>query len=313
MVNAIRARKNRAVVVAVPFVLLCAVVILLVLGVAEPAAARGSALRFGGDVNVEPGERLDGDVVLFNGKVHVLGEVFGDVVVVGGSATIDGTVSGDVTTVGGSITLGPTAVVRGDATSVGGSVTRDPAAIVRGQVSTLSVGKSLSIGFSGLNWWGWRSFSLPFTLLYVAGLFVLTLLGVAIIPDNVEAVEQHMDDNVGRAMVIGLVAMLLIIPLSLILIVTIIGAPLLWLGFAAAMLVGYIALVKLLGRKVMQSFSPDAGPVWELVVGVLIIAVLRYVPVFGGLFMFIATVWGVGSVLDTKFGTNRPWLPARKA
>lgn len=286
----------------------------LLLGFSGSAAAQDSVFRLGGNVVIRADERVS-DTVAIGGAVEVLGEVSGDVVAVGGSVTVDGTVSGDIVAVGGAVTLGPTARVFGDVTAVGGSVNRHPESMVSGEVSRITVAESFRFGWSDFGWgpwpWGWVNF--PLTLLYVAGLFALASLVLAWIPDRVHAIEEHMETNAGRSIVIGLLAVVLLVPLTLVLILTIIGAPLLWLGYFAAKMLGYVALVSIVGRKVTDSFAPESGPAWQLVVGVVIVAVLRYVPFFGGLFSLVATVWTVGAVLDTKFGTNRPWLPPRQA
>lgn len=296
------------------FVAVMLAAVALVVGFADTAAARDSVLRIGGSVVVPADEQAFGEVVAFGGTVEVLGEVVGDVVAVGGSVTVDGTVSGDVIAVGGTVRLGPAARVLGDVTAVGGSIDRHPGALVQGEVHTITVTDTFRFG-PGWRWmsWEWPWWSWPVTLLYVAGLFALASIILAWFPDRVHAVEQHMETNAGRSVVIGLIAVVLLIPLTLVLVLTIIGPPLLWLGYFAAKMMGYVALVSLVGRKVAERFFPDAAAVWQLVAGVLIVALLRYVPVFGGLFSLAVTVWTVGAVLDTKFGSNRPWIPPRQA
>lgn len=302
------ARFNRFVFSFIAVVALAAIVV----GFSDTAAAH-SVLRFGGNVIVEAEERIVGDVVAVGGTIEITGEVDGDIVAIGGAISVDGTVTGDVVAIGGSTSLGETARVNGMVTAIGGTVNRNPEAIVRGEVSIISISETIQFGFRDLDFVSWRWFGFPFGILYVAGLFAMALLVLSIIPDNVHAIGQHMQTNAGRSIVIGLLSLLLLVPLTVVLVLTIVGPPLLWLGYFVAKMVGYVALVSVVGRKVTERFATDVTPIWELVAGVLIVAVLRYVPIFGALFTFIATVWTVGAVLDTKFGTNRPWLPPRQA
>lgn len=287
---------------------------LFVGGISEPVAAQDAVFRLGGNVVVPAGEWVLGDVVALGGAIEILGEVSGDVVAIGGAVTVDGTVTGDVIAVGGAVNLGDNAIVHGDVTAVGGSVNRSPEAVVRGEVAVLNIARGIRFGLGapGFVPWPWFGFGFPFSLLYVAGLFALALVLVAVMPNNVHAVESHMETNAGRSILIGLLGVGLLVPLTVVLVLTIIGPPLLWLGFFAAKMVGYVALVSIVGRKVTERFAADVTPIWQVVAGVAIVAVLRYMPVFGVLFTAIATVWSVGAVLDTKFGTNRPWLPPRQ-
>lgn len=297
----------------IPLLFLLAAFAVIVLAAPEAVEARESVIRFGGGVVIRADERVNGDVVAFGGSIEMLGEVRGDVVAVGGSVTVDGIVSGDVIAVGGSVALGPNAQVGGDLTVVGGSVSRDPQAVVRGETSRVSFADGIRLGFGDFTFYNWRWFGFPFSLFTVVGLFALALVVLAVIPEKVHAIEQYMESNAGRSIMIGLLAVVLVVPLTVVLVLTIIGPVVLWLGFLAAKLVGYVALVSLVGRKVSERFSIDGASIWGVVIGVVIVAALRYTPVIGGLFSVAATLWSVGAVIDTKFGTNRPWLPPRNA
>lgn len=310
-----RFRDNVVRGMSVSLVVAVALMAMFVLGVSEPAVAADSVVRFGGSVVVQPHEHIIGDVAAIGGTVEVLGDVLGDVFALGGSVTVQGEITGDVVAVGGAITLGPTAHVSGDVVAVGGSVNRDPSAVVLGQVTAITGAESIRLGFSDWRWatWEWSSINWPFMLLYLAGLFALAALVLAWIPERVQSIEAHMESNAGRSIVIGLLTLLLLVPLTLVLVLTIIGPPLLWLGFFAAKMLGYVALVSLVGRKVTERFAPESAALLQLVAGVMIVALLRYIPVFGALFSLVATAWTVGAVLDTKFGSNRPWLPPKQA
>lgn len=304
-----RKRTNRI----VPLLIVVAALVVFMFGAAQPVAAQDSVLRLGGTVVVGEGERLVGDVVAIGGSVDVLGDVIGDVVAIGGAVAVDGSVSGDVIAVGGAIKLGPNANINGDVTAVGGSVNRNPDAVVRGEVAVVNIAQGFRYGFAGFAPFAWNWFSFPFGIVYIAGLFALALIVLAVMPDKVQAIEHHMESNAGRSILIGLLAMVLLVPLTIVLVLTIVGPLLLWLGFFGAKMLGYVALVGIVGRKVGERFSADVTPIWQVVVGVAIVAVLRYMPVFGAIFTAVATVWSVGAVLDTKFGTNRPWLPPRQS
>ena len=79
--------------------------------------------------------RVFGDVVVNEGE-----EVTGQVVAVLGSVRIDGEVRQQVVSVLGTVELGPHAVIHGDVVTVGGRLRRDPAAQVAGSVTEVSLG-----------------------------------------------------------------------------------------------------------------------------------------------------------------------------
>lgn len=106
---------------------------LLLLLLLLPAAALAGTedrVSMGGDVVVEAGEDLDGDVVVFGGDVRV-----------------DGRVRGDVVVLGGELQLGPAAQVDGDAVHLIGRYTAADGAQVGG--SRVGVGEGEAAGLAG--------------------------------------------------------------------------------------------------------------------------------------------------------------------
>ncbi len=73
-------------------------------------------VRFWGDVVIEPGEFIRGDVVALRGSIQVKGEVDGSVVALFGNVELDSSaqVTGDVVSVGGKIYRSRAARVKGD-------------------------------------------------------------------------------------------------------------------------------------------------------------------------------------------------------
>lgn len=298
---------------AAPVIVFLAALVVLCQASLAAAQANRTTLRMGTSVTVPPGERVWGDVAAIGGTIEVYGTVDGDVVAIGGSITVDGWVRGDVVALGGHIRLGPNARVSGDVSVVGGTIARDPSAVVLGRVRTLTPAQAFDFGREWLHVLSSPWLDLPWSILYVLGLFALAVIVVAIAPDNVHAVAAHMESNAGRSILIGLLALLLLAPLTVALIVTIIGPPLLWMCFWAAKLLGYVALVSLVGWRVAGRLLGSRSLIAQLAIGVLLVALVRYIPVVGALFSLVVTVWGVGAVLDTKFSTNQPWLPPRQA
>lgn len=281
-----------------------------------PYIRNGDVVQIGSPVTVPAGMLINGDVVVIGGPVEVDGDVNGDLVAVGGPVRVAGRVHGDTVAVGGPLDLDATAVIDGDAVAVGSTLTAEPGARVNGNQTEVGL---LRGGLPWMHWgqWGhWNAWldlaHFPFLFLYLAGLFSLALIVTALWPGHVERVMAHIESQPGRSFAVGLLAYLLFIPLAIVSVVTIVGPLVVIAGFFVARFFGYVAVVSMLGRRILERLRGDRSPVWELLIGVLTLGLVRAVPVVGFLIAGAASAFGLGAVLDTKFGTNRPWLPPKK-
>jgi hypothetical protein len=82
----------------------------------EPGGSSGDIVRIGSNINIDEGQTVDGDVVVFGADAHV-----------------DGHVRGNVSVTRGDLYLGSTARVDGDVLCFGGEIHEDDGATVRGQ------------------------------------------------------------------------------------------------------------------------------------------------------------------------------------
>ena len=262
-------------------------------------------MRIGGDVSVDEGEAIDGDVVA-----------------VGGAVRVDGDVQGDVVAVGGSVTLGPSAVVDGDVTVVGGPLHRDPGAQVRGKAQEVSLG---GIDFGRWTWrrnpvnqW-WRSmlgsaFAFVGTLVRVAVLCLFTALVVLFGREYMERVSTVAAASSLKAGAVGLLAQVLFLPLLVItcvvLVMTIVGIPLLLLlpfailGIAVAGLIGFTSVAYRVGGLAAARFGwADENPYLTTITGVLLlmlpVVLARLVSLGGGIMFPLGVTLGVaGFVIE---------------
>ena len=290
---------------------------------------RRSAARvnIGGDITIEPDERVSDPVVA-----------------VGGSVTVLGHVDDDVVAVGGSVHLGPKAVVRGNVTSVGGRVEQAHGAVIRGEVNEVRFG-SPNFQFhpefllGSLGAWdmfsGW--FRLVGTLLRLGIVLILVFISMLVAPRVVERIGERAAREPWLSGFAGLLAQLLFVPVLVltvvVLAVSIIGIPLLvlvpfvMLGFLLAVLVGFTGVVLRIGRWATGAERP---PFVTLAVGVVLVAALGllartfglipaplwpitwFLGLIGFFAEYIAWTVGLGAALLTRFGTRgpRPVMPA---
>jgi hypothetical protein len=287
---------------------------------------RGDRVRFGGDVTVERNERLEGDAVA-----------------IGGSVTVNGEVTGDATSIGGTLTLGPDAVVGGDAVSVGGTLNRAPGSRVEGDVTEVGGGGGgfrRGMWFPGFFGTFWSRFgSLAATALRLAVLAMVAVIIVAFGRNAVERIAARTAAAPVRSGLIGLLAEILFVPVlvltAVVLAVSIIGIPLLFLmPFAVLLvmlvaLVGFVGLSYHVGRWIASRFGwSEPGAYASVAMGVVAIGgltLLAKLAALGGGFIiggpltglgylveFVAWTVGFGAAIlywyesQTRFGHHRP-------
>ncbi len=213
---------------------------------------RDGIVKFGGNVTVEEGDRVAGEVVVFGGTARILGTVEDELVVMGGTADLQGTVEGDVNVVGGTLTLGPKSVVEGDVSVAGGTLRREAGSRVDGKIDEVGVGDG---GMAMPGKWGKKrqSVSRGFSIGSFAGtlwrgvlLLLLTFVMIAIGGRYVRPIAMRASAEPVRAGLTGLLAEVLFVPVLVltvvVLAVSIIGIPFLLLLPFALVLVALVAL-----------------------------------------------------------------------
>jgi len=274
-------------------------------------------------------------------------EVRDGVFVVGGSVRVDGRVHDAVVAVGGDVELGPEADVRGDIVLVGGALTRASGARMTGSVSNVHFGSWWPRWTFGTNWgdgrrfWSWLGFAAATARVTVLAILMAFIVLVA--RARVARVGRAAAAEPGRALLVGLAAEVLFVPLLLIvsiaLALTIIGIPIVAvfvpiavLAAIAAALLGFTALACRLGEWIEDRLGlriPSA--IVATAIGFLVIVgpafLARLVGVgpapfgaaafsllaAGAILEFGAWTIGLGATLMTGFGrwsTTPPPIPA---
>jgi cytoskeletal protein CcmA (bactofilin family) len=295
--------------------------------------------RVQGDVNVAVGQievtgTIDQTLRALGGTTKIAGAIGGDVTIVGGKVEVESTgkIAGDLLAVGGDITLnGPvTGNVRGNMgdltlnSRVGGNVkvrvdnlkVQDGARIAgdvtykshnEGDFSSKSViNGSIEhqrlIGFVPIENMTFWVVSAVFRLLcaLLAGLIV-----VLIMPRSTAAIADAVRGSFLKSGLFGLIFLFLIPILLTILMVTIIGIPIALIGLALFLIALYLSQVFVgtaIGRFILPDSWGNLGRGYNLlamVIGVIIIAVLRALPVpyLGWIVTAIVTIIGAGAIV----------------
>ena len=261
----------------------------------EGAQEEGFLLRINGPARLATDERA-ATVVVINGDARVSGQIVDTLIVIRGDAVVDGAVDGDVVVINGTLDLRDTARVGGDVTLIRSEMTRAPGATVTG---TIEEREDV--------WVAWRGpgalFSFLLWLAFTIVVLVAGLLFAAIGGGQLSGAGTLLTDRVGPTLLATVVLWLAVPVGAVLLFFTLIGIP---LGIAvlvfllpALWFLGYLVAGTRVGGWVLQRAGRPAGrehPYLAALVGLLILQLLLWVPVLGGLVFVLAGLVGAGAL-----------------
>jgi hypothetical protein len=268
----------------------------LLLGPATAVATEGgSTVRIGSDVTIEAGQKVR------------------NVVVIGGQITISGGVDNDVVAVGGSVVLTKTAVVGGNILSLGGIIVSAKDSQIGGTMTEINSSNLFEILTTTLSaeWEGWSWIFAIISLSFFLVILVLALLIVALLPKPVRTVAEAISENTFKVTLCGLLGLILIAPLALLLTISVVGIALIPLEViivVCSILLGFIAVGQLVGKKVLALFHRrNSSMLRETFWGLITLWLIGWIPYIGWMVKAVAIVIGLGAVLITRFGTYQGW------
>ncbi len=233
-----------------------------------------------------------------------------NVLAIGGQITVDGVVENHVVSIGGSIVLSRTAVVGGSVFSLGGIIVRGRGAEVYGsltEINTDDISEAITKALSE-EWEGWSWIFAIVSLSIFLGVLLVTILTVFLIPKPVRLISSAIKEKPFKVTAWGLTGLVLVVPLAVLLAVSVIGIVLIPLEMAIvlfAVLLGFIAVSQLVGRKLFTVLKRhDQSLMRETIWGLLILWLIGWIPYVGWMIKMCAIVIGLGGVLLTRFGTN---------
>ncbi|MDX2012807.1 MAG: hypothetical protein SFW67_21595 [Myxococcaceae bacterium] len=246
-----------------------------------------NAVAYGGPVVVESGARVSGDAVAFGGDVVLKDKA---------------EVSGDAVAFGGRVLREGTATVRGEEVSFGGSGIASAMA-AHAVKANQAVTPADDDERSPLSL---ATFLVQFVVFFVFG-FVLMVLA----PQRMKGLEAAVRTQPVVSGVVGFLALLLALPLTLFLLITIIGIPVaavMWLALAFVVPMGLAAIANAVGTA-MPLGRVRRTQAMVLAVGLFTLLVAMQVPVLGPLLMSLAVCVSLGAALRTRLGAMPRGLP----
>ncbi|MFZ7101634.1 MAG: hypothetical protein ACOWWO_03115 [Peptococcaceae bacterium] len=262
-------------------------------------------VKLTGDIEIQRAEVINGDVVAMTGNIKIFGKVNGNVTAFKGDISLedDSEVNGDITVFAGRIHKSSRAVVTGDSTEVGRSGVK---VVTPGTQNIRPETRSIN---HGLTW--------SRIVLQLLGLAALTLLGFSLFSKSIDSMHDWVQDNFGQVFLKGLLGWIALPFLLIALIITILGIPValfVLILLPVPIITGLWVVGLFTGNKVLPLLKKDwqRNLLIEGVSGVVIIWLAVKAPFLGFLVLPVIAVIGLGVILDSKFGTGKPWLNNKK-
>lgn len=290
--------------------------------------ARGQSLTINKDQSVE-------SAVVYSGNLKIDGNVEDDAVVFGGNMEVNGHVAGDATAFGGNVILNPGASVEGDVASFGGIVERREGAHVAGSSESFGgsrFGTAVAQGVKDAlvqgkeeaeaeaaadagdhgsgdrddSMGGFASFLLQFGLLFGLGFLFMIFA-----PARMKEIEAEIKREPVKSGLVGLLGLIALGPLSLLLIITLIGIPVafaLWVVAGLGLAMGVAALANQIGLRLplLRGRKTQAA---VLALGLLPMLLLFQIPVLGGIAFALVLCIAAGAVIRTRLGQRGRGMP----
>lgn len=260
----------------------------------------------GGRIELAPTSEVEGNVTAAGGQVLLRGRIGGHVKVGGGKVLIDGPIGGDVMVGAGELELGPNARIAGKLRWRGSDQFRqDPQAEVLGGIERLelptpsraadetpteSSETPAATVRAGAGWF------------WTAGLLLLAVLLRAALPRFFGGASERLRERPALGLLAGFVLLVATPVAALVLLFTLIGAPvalLLVAVYLALLPVGYASAGIALGHWVLARWRPAAGrgtQALAVALAMLLVSLAGRMPYLGGWIAFIALLMGLGAL-----------------
>jgi len=165
----------------------------------------------------------------------------------------------------------------------------------------------------------WMHSVVPFGFRAVTflGFLALGILVAVLLPAPVQRISQQLKTNPLPSAGWGVLTLVLVIPVIVFLAISIIGIPLIPLAVAGLFILtilGAFGLANLLGERLLQALNkPNTAVVLNVVLGLFLLWLLKFIPFLGWFVNMIILIFGLGSVMFVLFKRMRKTPPKVEA
>lgn len=260
----------------------------------------------GGNITIANPAKIAGNIVVGGGNVELSAPVSGNVVGGAGNLTISSTINGDVEVGAGSLRITSNASIAGNLTysadekseidpaaTIGGTVTKkDPAQFVH----DLPKEEDINKGFAE----AWFTFRL---IGFLAALVVMLLL-TKLMPNYSKAMGEVVARKSWQSLGVGFAGIVGIPICAILLIITILGAPLgigMLLVYPIGLYLAKFPVAMWIGIKLGPKMRQHMGITTQMMIGLVVIYLLSLIPVVGGITNFLTIFFGFGALIIAKY------------
>lgn len=274
-------------------------------GIGEDVTAMGASIRLRESASVGGNARLMG------GSVVIEGPIGGSLVATAGTITLNAPVDGDVVLTGGDLTFGDNARIAGKLTYTAPDQIDIPGSVIASdRIRYVKDDSWRSIeqwrDMAGESHWTFLPSIVGKIMAFAVTLAFLVLVAaifLSVAPALVERGRQRIVERPGATFVTGILSLSALIGLVPVAALTLVGIPLVPIVILAIVLcwtLGYALGAYTLSLRVATAFweMPDTtgAKLLALAAGLLVLAILNYVPVAGWLVNFTVVLLGLGAV-----------------
>ncbi len=260
-----------------------------------------------GDVVVNG--KVGDDINAGFGDVEVYGPVGGEIDAGFGDVEVYGPVKGDVKVGRGDVDLGPGGRVLGSV-YYGSGEFRGNREAVQGAVVAGGMRPDMDHEPMGHESDGFGVFDLIGWVFATAAFVACSVLVAVLAPGPLLAAARRADESPGWSLFFGVLSVPAVVVLSVVLVVSIVGIPILLLlapAYLAFVFFGALVAAYFVGRRVVLATGRyHVGNALAAVVGALIIAAAYLIPVLGGLLLYGFALFGAGASILALFSRRRP-------
>ncbi len=268
----------------------------------------GSTYAVAGNTQTSQDSVVNGSLFTASGTVDINGKINGVVYAAGSTIGVRSLVGGDVTGATNRLTIGSSAVIGGSVKYRSSNDAQiDSGASIHGSVTKVTPQPNRRAMF------GSRA---THVLLSILGWFVVGLILLAVAARKVTQVTDTITKKPLQSFGAGLLFLITGPILLIIALVSIVGIPagiILILLYATIIMLATPLIALWLGRLIL-SYKDAALPknLLALLIGLIIIAAVRLVPIVGGLIGFLTVVLGAGALVREGYMRARS-LQSKKA
>lgn len=275
----------------------------------------GNITAAAGTLIINPGAKILGSLVVGAGNANLFAPVGKGATVGAGNLTVANKIGGDVVAGVGQLALQPNAMIAGSLTywskmpTSAATQTQVKGTTLYHQIAQ-SQKRPMQLAQEGIK--GMMALFIGIGVAAVlAGLVITFLIGLIImslLPEFTKKTLSVIQDSPWKSLAIGFLSVIAVPVSGVILLLTIIGIPIGILTFMALGLLAYVAHIigaLFIGTWTLEHLHAQAAPVWRLLVGLILFAVVSVVPIIGPFVHVCITLIAMGALVTEKYTVYR--------